>query len=253
MRIRVIDLETTGTEPPPAPASGICEIGWCDVVSTEIQEDFLEGVKRPSGWIVEGPSRSVLVHPGVLIPPEVSAVHHITDEDVIKAAPLAGLELPWRAPDVDVLAAHSAKFERQFISDESTGGKPWICTYKCALRLWKEEPHHSNQALRYSRKPAGLDRAIANVAHRAGPDAYVTAFHLRDMLNEGHKIEHLVARSYQPALLITCHIGKERGKKWEDVDSGFLSWMLDKDFDEDALFTARHHLEERRKAAAGGA
>ena len=249
MRVRVIDIETSGTEPPAPPASGICELGWCDVVSTTAGPD-----QQPLGWEVQGPPQSVLINPGCPIPPEVSAVHHIIDEDVAAAPQFLEAAFHILADaSVDLFAAHNAKFERTFISDQATAGRKWLCSYKLALRLWKDEPHHSNQALRYSRKPAGLDRAIANVAHRAGPDAYVTAFHLRDMLNEGHKIEHLVARSYQPALLITCHIGKERGKKWSEVDSGFLNWMLDKDFDEDALFTARYWLEQRRKAAAGEA
>jgi exodeoxyribonuclease X len=246
MRIRVIDIETTGMEPPEAK---ICEIGWCDVVSTEMQEDFLEGVKRPSGWVVEAP-HAVLINPGIPIPPEVSAIHHIIDEDVFGAPMLdLGTSPVLNDPSVDLFAAHNARFERSFIVDEMTGGKQWICTYKCALRIWKDAPSHSNQALRYSRKPEGLDRSIASVAHRAGPDAYVTAFHLRDMLNGGALIEHLVKRSSQPALLIRCHIGKERWKLWSEVDSGFLRWMLDKDFDEDAMFTARYWLDERARAA----
>jgi exodeoxyribonuclease X len=248
MRIRVIDIETTGTEPDTA---AICEVGWCDVVSTEIQEDFLEGEKRPGGWIVEAP-HSVLINPGHPIPPEVSAIHHIIDQDVVGAVQFREvIAAIFQTDGVDGFAAHNAKFERAFIPDEVTGGKPWVCTYKCALRLWKDAPSHSNQALRYWRMPDGLDRAVANVAHRAGPDAYVTAFHLRDMLNGGALVEHLIKRSSQPALLIKCHIGKERGKLWSEVDTGFLRWLLDKDFDEDVMFTARHWLEEHAKAAGG--
>ena len=248
MRIRCIDLETAGIEPPPPPASGICEIGWCDVVSTEIHEDFLEGEKRPGGWIVELP-HSNLVNPGCPIPPEVSAIHHIIDKDVF-GAPLLdlGTSQALADPSVDIFAAHNAKFERSFICDEQTGGKPWICTYKCALRLWKDAPGHSNQTLRYWRNPEGLDREVANVAHRAGPDAYVTAFLLRDMLNGGALVEHLVKRSTQPALLIRCHIGKERGKLWSEVDTGFMRWLLDKDFDEDVMFTARYWLDPKNRA-----
>jgi exodeoxyribonuclease X len=246
MRIRVIDIETTGTDPE---TSAICEIGYCDLVPSEIEEDFLEGEKKWSGWRVELP-HSILVNPGRPIPPEVSAIHHIIDEDVDKAAALEGLEAPWRDEGVTILAAHNAKFERAFITDDMTGGKEWICTYKCALRLWKDAPSHSNQALRYWRRPEGLDRQVANVAHRAGPDAYVTAFHLRDMLNGGALMEHLIKRSEQPALLIRCHIGKERGKLWSEVDTGFLHWLLDKDFDEDVKFTARHWIAEHQREAA---
>lgn len=239
MRIRVIDIETSGMEPP---AAAICEIGWCDVVSAT------EADGHPSGWTVHMPD-SFLVNPGHSIPPDVSAVHHIIDEDVAGAPIQESILAVVSDPSVEVLCAHNARFERLFITDQMTGGKPWICSYKCALRLWKDAPSHSNQALRYWRKPEGLDRAIANVAHRAGPDAYVTAFLLRDMLNGGAAVEHMIKRSEQPALQVRCHIGKERGKLWSEIDPGFLKWLLDKDFDEDVKFTARYWLDERAKGS----
>lgn len=236
MRIRVVDLETSGLAPP----AGVVEIGWCDVISTD------------AGWAVDGAPQSCLVNPEHSIPPEISAIHHIVDADVADAPTF---EVAGRAvfgPDIalDALAAHSAKFEQQFITTEMTGAKPWCCTYRCALRLWKDAPSHSNQALRYWRKPEGLDRNLALVAHRAGPDAYVTAHHLRDMLNGGALLEHMIKRSSQPALLINCHIGKYNGKKWADVDVGFLRWMLDKDFGEDEMYTARYWIDQHEVGAS---
>lgn len=235
-RVRVIDIETTGDA---SEGNAIVELGWCDVVSTAEGEP----------WELEGPASAVLVNPGRPIPPEISAIHHIIDEDVVGSSSITELGPRVFGPDVeiDALAAHAAKFERFFITDEMTGGRKWICTYKCALRLWPDAPSHSNQALRYWRKPEGLDRELASLSHRAGPDAYVTAHHLRDMLNGGALLEHMIKRSTQPALQVTCHIGKFHGKKWRDVDTGFLQWMLNKDFDEDALYTARYELDRRAR------
>ena len=209
-RIRVFDLETTGFTPPDhAP----CEIAYCDVVST--RNDL---ANLPAGWTIEE-GGFWLCDPGRPIPPETSAIHHITDWDV------AG-HMPWlelfdyiigpHATDFVIHAAHNAKFERQWITDERTGGASWICTYKCALRLWPDAPGHSNQALRYWRKPQGLDRAIADRAHRAYPDAYVTAFLLRDMLDLT-TIEQLIEWSNQPALLAKIPFGDLRGKPWSEA------------------------------------
>jgi exodeoxyribonuclease X len=242
MKIRVIDIETTGDFPP---EHGVVELGWCDVLST--RTDLAD---TPSGWTVSYRPESLLVRPPCPIPPETAAIHHIIDEDVRDAPTFDEAMRYMMAGDAPtVLAAHSSKFERRFITDEMTRGLPWICTYKCALRLWPEAPSHSNQALRYWRKPEGLIRAQSMPAHRAGPDAYVTAFHLRDLLGLA-PVEDLIKWSGEPALQVICHIGKQRGSKWRDVDTGFLYWLLDKDFDEDVLFTARIEIERREKADA---
>lgn len=241
MRIRVIDLETTGFEPP---EHTVCEIGWCDLVATS---DLAGGWRE---WIVTGGGH-LLVDPGRPIPPETSAIHHIIDEDVSDAP---AWDSAWPAvaggnkgERIDLFAAHNARFERQWCVAAVAGGRPWICTYKAALRLWRDAPVHSNQGLRYWRRPEGLDRDVASVAHRAFPDAYVTAFLLRDMLNDGAAVEDLVRWTGEPALQVKCHIGKWRGTPWSEVDIGFLYWVADRDFDEDVIFTARHEIEHRRK------
>lgn len=241
MLIRVIDIETTGLEPP---EHAVCEIGCVDVQAAS--RDLIGG---PAEWSVLPTIWSHFVDPERPIPPEVSAIHHIVDEDVRGGAPwteaVENLLSP-TDPPVSVLAAHSAKFERLWLTEAVSGGLPWICTYKCALRLWPDAPSHSNQALRYWRRPDGLDRSLASLAHRAGPDAYVTAHHLRDMLDVA-SVDDLIKWSAEPALQVTCHIGKNRGQKWREIDSGFLRWIADRDFDEDVLFTVRHELDRRAR------
>ena len=148
MIIRVVDLETTGFEPP---EHTVCEVGWADLV---------EANDHANDWQI-GTIGNILCNPGRAIPPEVSAIHHIIDEDC------AGLR-SWRQVlqevccgtgifSIDAFCAHNAKFERQWI-DGVAGKLPWICTYKCALRLWPDAQSHSNQALRYWIRLEGLDR-----------------------------------------------------------------------------------------------
>ena len=123
MLIRVVDLETTGFEPPAA----VCELGWCDLF--HFQE----------AWHIS-PAANLLVDPEHPIPPETSAVHHIVDADVAGApnfseASRAAFFDEDRMQTADfVLAAHNARFERQWLTPEVTGEASWICTYKCALR-----------------------------------------------------------------------------------------------------------------------
>jgi len=241
--IRVVDLETCGLTPA---EGGVCEIGFCDVQDTD----------HPTQWKVDT-GLSVLVNPGQPIPPQASAVHHIIDEDVADANPweLASLGILNAAfregEEIVAFAAHNAKFDRQWISEDLTGKRPWIDTYKCALRLYPDAPSHGNQALRYFLKPHGINRNEA-APHRAYGDAYVTAFLLRDML-ELASVPDLISWSARPALQTRCHFGKWRGTPWKDVDAGFLKWILSKpDFDEDVVFTVQTELERRAAAARAG-
>lgn len=123
--IRVVDLETTGFEPPEA---GVCEIGWCDVVAIGVD---LCG--DPCDWIVKE-GEFLLCNPGCPIPPETSAIHHIIDDDVSWApdfrSVIGGIVSD---PAVEYLAAHNAKFERQFIAST-----PWTCPapFCTACAIW---------------------------------------------------------------------------------------------------------------------
>lgn len=251
MRIRIIDLESTGETPP---EHGVCEIGWCDLVQHQ------DGLLTSPYWRVGSP-HSQLVHPGRSIPPETSAIHHLIDSDVAgmptfdHAARMVLSPLANRHDgELMAYAAHSIKAERQFITPEMDGGLPWICTYKCALRLFPDAPSHSNQALRYYIAPVDMIRHLAMPAHRAGPDAYATAFLLREMLKKA-SVDDLINWSSQPALQVWCRIGGSfRNHRWTDVDWSFLEWVAARDFDEDVLFTVRHEMdrreEEERKAQA---
>ena len=120
-RLRVIDLETTGTEPP----AEIIEFGRVDV---EI---------GPAGTTVE-PPLAWLYRPLRGIPPETMAVHHITEADFRPDTPVCTPEYlhsaVWSGPTPAALVAHSCAFERQFVTEATTGAIPWICTYKVAMQ-----------------------------------------------------------------------------------------------------------------------
>ena len=116
-----------------------------------------------------------------------------------------------------------------------------ICTYRCALRVWPEAPAHGNQALRYWLKPKGLNAKIANLSHRALPDAYVTALILCELLNQA-TVENLIAWTTEPALLPRITFGRHRGSSWSEVPQDYFGWIVDRsDLGEDVKFTASHH------------
>lgn len=229
--IRIIDFETTGMEPP----AEIIEVGYCDLMQT------------PDGWTV-GEPQSWLCDVAA-VPPVVRAVHHIRAQDVAGCAPFNAEALLADLSIFSAMAAHNAEFETKFFDP----ARPVICTYKAALRVWPDAPSHSNGALRYWLEDQGLitlDHGLTQPAHRAGPDAYVTAHILKALLAITTGRE-MIAWAKEPRLLPTIPIGKQRGAKWADVEAGFLNWMLAQaTMDEDLKWNARRELERRRNPSS---
>jgi exodeoxyribonuclease X len=233
MRLRVIDIETTGQAPP----AEIVEFGRVDVVS--------DG----AGWRVERPMAR-LYRPKNGILPETMAVHHITPDDFDQDTPVCSSErlrqAVWGGEAPDVLVAHNNSFERLFVPDEITAPLPWICTYKAALHVWPDAPRHSNQVLRYWRG-LKLDKALAMPPHRAAPDAYVTAQILVELLKET-TTNQMIVWTGEPRHMPVIPFGKHRGAKWEEVPLDYLQWLVRQtDMDPDALWRA--HEELKRRAA----
>lgn len=235
MIIRVGDVETTGL----TPADAIVEVATLDLVE--------EG----TGW-QRGGMWSTLVNPGRPIPPEASAIHHITDADVAGAPAWADVRHKL-VENLDLatcyFAAHNARFDLQFLDlpkDLRT-----ICTYKVALKLWPDCPRHGNQVLRYWLALKLADPALA-APHRAPGDAYVTAAILARAFREFVVTpDDLVAISAEPALLPRLTFGEHAMKPLADVPTGYLEWITTKmrDPDPDVFHTAKCHLHDRRQAA----
>lgn len=242
MIIRVVDIETTGMAPPQAE---VIELGMQDVASME------DGAAAR----MRGPLLSWLFSPDRPCPPEVMAVHHILPEQ-LEGLPRFSTKLAEARMIADsgeaaqFYAAHNAEFEMQFLGLFSGS---WICTYKCALRIWPDAPSHGNQALMYWLGGHNeLDEDTRHPPHRAAPDAYVTAWILVRILRQ-ISIQQALEWSAEPRLLPTCPIGKFRGRPWPEVESGFLSWMLrTPDMEADLKWNAQRELNRRRTAALSG-
>lgn len=226
--VRVIDFETTGSEPP----AEVCEVGICDL---SVEDRW---ISDPVSWLC-----------GVdAMPPEVRAVHHIT---LAECAGLPKFDQASLVSDgITVFAAHNAEFETKFF----TPALPMICTYKAALRVWPDAPTHSNGGLRYWLEDQRLIAPYhpnTQPAHRAGPDAYTTAHILAALLNAGATGREMVAWTTEPRLLPTCPIGKFRGKPWAEVEAGFLGWMLRQEtMEPDLRWNAEREIARRQKDAA---
>jgi exodeoxyribonuclease X len=232
MTLRVIDIETTGTNPA---ADAIIEIASVDLLA--------------DGAIAN--RQSTLVRSGIPVPPEASAVHHLLDVDLAGAPPLMDVVGLFRGADAYV--AHNADFERSFLGP-LLGEPTWVCTYKCALRIWPDLLSHSNQALRYRFgfvHPFGIDRHTLS-PHRALSDAIVTAAVFTEILKNA-KWSELLQWSNEPALLSVLRFGKHRGERFDAVPEDYLRWIVEgqNELSEDVKASARYWLGKRASSEAG--
>jgi exodeoxyribonuclease X len=226
----VIDTETTGLN---ALEDRVCEIAGM----------------RTSLAVVEGAWFESLVNPGRTIPPEASAIHHLTDIDVAQAPSLEVIlpRLTW--DPFDCWVAHNAAFDFAFLPPTN---RPVLCTLRLARKLLSDLPKHGNQYLRYA-IPLNVPSAKGLPAHRALADVLVTAALLHHLLGEASRqqpqllsVEQLVAWSNEPVLLRTCRFGnKHRDKLWSEVPKDYLNWMLREvnNLDVDTRFTVEHWLK----------
>lgn len=201
---------------------------------------------------------NTLINPECPIPAETSAVHHITDEDVVDAPTWAVVKndfAEYCKPGIDtnpmlpILVAHNAEYEKGILGDFVP--VLWICTYKCALRIWPDAPNHKNETLRYHLKLGSSRGRIGHQqTHSAMHDCGVTRLLLLELLKHA-TLDQLIEWTDQPAQLPYIPLGKFYGKKWNDpvVDNGYLNWLIGtKDMREDVKHCARTELERRRRA-----
>lgn len=247
MRIVVLDTETTGM----GDADQVVE------VATVSWPYARETPPREERWWS-------LVKPTCPVSLEARAVHHISDgdledqptmEQLLQRRGIPGLlgagnlEDDHDDSEVVCLAAHNLGFDWRMLVQSGVAehrlSSRRICTWRCAQHLYPDAPGHSNQVLRYY-----LDLRVPLIKslppHRALPDAVVTAALLQKML-ETETPDNLEALTKKPVMLKTVRFGKHKGTEWKNLDSGYLNWILSKDFDADAHHTARTVLEGRRQ------
>lgn len=227
--IRVVDVETTGLDPM---THAVVELAYCDVI---VEEDGTSSLLDAT--------YSTLVNPGKPIPPEASAIHHLTDDDVNGARELARAVSDLShgggcAPTA--LCAHNASFDKSFL-ELPEGQFEWICTKKASQRIWPDAPGHSNQVLRYWLKLEVDSHAKEIMPHRALHDCLVTAALLMALLQHA-SLDELIAWEKEPVLLHRMPFGKYRGRLCAYVPKDYWDWCLRQDFEADVLHTAKYWL-----------
>ena len=228
------------------------------------EKDFLCQI----AYKVHDPSTSLgastfagLYKPPIKIPPEASAVHHITNKMVRdlpafkESGDLPRVKKVFEDKDA-IVVAHNAPFDLLMIKKEGIEPEKSICTLRVARHLDKEEKieRFNLQYLRYL-----LDLDVEADAHNALGDVLVLEKlferlknKMMESENSGEKetLEKMIEISSHPSLLHTFKFGKHNGKRIEEVmriDRGYLEWLLAQKLngegvDEDWIYTLKHYL-----------
>jgi len=204
-----------------------------------------------------------LYKPPIKIPPEASAVHHITNKMVMDKPSFSESPDSKKIKELfenenSVVVAHNAQFDLMIIKKEEINPKNSICTLRLARYLDPEGKieRYNLQYLRYL-----LELDVEALAHDALGDVLVLEKlfgRLKKKLVEVEKIESedeiinkMIEISSHPSLLKSINFGKHNGKTIEEilkVDPGYLEWLLKQKLesdqvDEDWIYTLKHYLK----------
>jgi exodeoxyribonuclease X len=177
--------------------------------------------------------------PPVPISFESMAVHHITEKMVqerpsfIEAPEYKKVKAVFEDADT-VVVAHNAAFDLAMLSREGIAPANYICTYKVARALDKDEKI-GQYRLQYLRYLLGIE--IEALAHDALGDVLVleALFErlfvkaVEEVVEKSAALHEMIAISARPLLFTTLRFGKYRGKSIEEVarkDSSYLEWLL---------------------------
>jgi DNA polymerase III subunit epsilon len=130
-------------------------------------------------------------------------------------------DLVWRAvrwvlAKADVVIAHKAEFDRQFVPDL---GKPWCCS-KTDIQWPGERSDHLVQLA------LSLGLGVAS-AHRAMADVDTLARIMARVAERGHSLEEILARAMRPKELFYAlvsyenrQVAKDHGFSWDEPRHG---------------------------------
>lgn len=204
---------------------------------------------------------SEMYKPSTKIPPEASAVHHISNKMVENKKSFQETEDKEKIKEIfenkeNILVAHNAPFDLMMIKKEGIEPEKFICTLRVARELDPEDKieRYNLQYLRYL-----LEIEIEAQAHDALGDVLVLEKLFERLknkiketknLNDSEAIEKMIEISSYPSIFKKLNFGKYKGQKIEDVlriDRGWLEWLLREkeksdQLDEDWIYTLKYYL-----------
>lgn len=236
MKLIFLDTETTGN----TKDDFLCQIAYHERGTSEFFNELYKPLKP--------------------IPPEASAVTHITNKHVADKPEFKtsndyeNVKQLLESDDV-VLVAHNAMFDIGMLQNEGINPKNFICTLRVARDMDESGviPKYNLQFLRYY-----LELDVEAQAHDALGDIMVLEALFDRLLkkqielsgSEESAIQKMIEVSSHPSILRNFSFGKYSGRTIEEVakmDRGYLEWLYEQkkssdQNEEDWLYTLHHFL-----------
>lgn len=200
---------------------------YYDTETTGIRNDKDRIIELAAYDPVENRTFCKFINPGIPIPPETSAIHHITNEMVKDAPffPTIAEEFVAFCPTNTVLIAHNNDaFDKLFLEQEfkragvSLPAFLYIDTLKWARKYRSDLPRHTLQSLR---EVYGF---AENQAHRALDDV-VMLHQIFSVMIDDLSIEKIIELLSVPTVLVKMPFGKHQGKALSDVPKDYVAWL----------------------------
>ena len=212
---------------------------------------------------VDAETFCALYKPEIKIPPETSAIHHITNKMVAEMPVFSKSPVFKKIKELfenenSVVVAHNAIFDIAMLGKEGVAPKKFICTLRLARYLDPDGKigKYNLQYLRYL-----LELEVEAEAHDAMGDVLVleklyerlkTKVIEENNFDENEAIAKMIEISSHPTLFKYINFGKYNGKELAEVakiDPRYLEWLLAQklesdQIDEDWIYTLKHYLNK---------
>lgn len=183
-----------------------------------------------------------LVNPGIPIPPEASAIHHLVDAHVANAVMEEELgERLAKRPAPGALCGHNISgydLPLARLRLDWPPEAPVLDTDRLARHTWPDLPSYKMEALAYRfnlHPTVELASLVARPqtcaglgAHSAGYDCLLCVALLRCILDETGPMElqDLAALSTSPITVKKMRFGKHFGQLVTDLPSSYVAWLM---------------------------
>ncbi|GAB4234765.1 MAG: DUF3820 family protein [Chlamydiales bacterium] len=190
-----------------------------------------------------------LINPQCEIPETSIMIHHIT-QDMVAEKPTIDqvLENILSLIGKHIIVGHNVAYDIALIANAAAklgvsttiNENRFIDTVRLA-RHYGDSPKNSLEMLRahFNIPPEG--------AHRAMNDVIVNMEVFRRLSTFYKSTQHLFETLSKPVLLKTMPLGPHKGRPMREVPFNYLVWMLNKDFDQDLMYSVKTEINRRKK------